>query len=118
MVALTRTVGVLLAAAGIGAYALTGGESVTALIPAFLGVPVLVLGLLAGDPGRRSTMLTVVAVLAALGVVGTFGNLLELPQLLAGGDVERPTAVAVSAITAVLCVVLLVGWFAERRRAG
>jgi hypothetical protein len=122
MVQSTRLFGVVLVTVGVGAYLVTGGESVTALLPAFLGLPIFVLGLVAGGPDRRRGALITAWVLALLGAVGTAMNVVELPALLTGGDVERPTAVAVSTITALLCLVYLVvagRWlFAGRRGDG
>lgn len=107
MVLVTRAVGAVLVVIGIAAYLLTGAESVTALFPAFLGLPMLILGVVAAREGARQHAIHAALVLALLGLVGTAANLMELPALLTGGDVERPTAVATSAITALACAVYL-----------
>lgn len=49
------TLGILLTLLGFGAYFGTGRQSITALIPAFVGLPILALGLVARNPGRRKT---------------------------------------------------------------
>lgn len=108
MVLLTRSLGVVLVAVGLIAYLVTDRESVTALLPALLGLPILILGLVAGNTERRRGALVAALVLAALGVLGTAMNVVELPALLAGDDVERPAAVVTSAITAVLCLVYVI----------
>jgi uncharacterized membrane protein len=122
MVLLTRLLGVVLVVVGVGAYVLTGAEHVTALLPAFLGVPILVLGLVAGGESRQRPAIIAATVLAVLGVLGTAMNVAELPDLVAGEDVERPAAVITSAITAVLCLVYAVAgirWLvASRSRSG
>ena len=118
MVTVTRVLGAILIVVGIVAYTVTGAESVTALLPAFLGLPILVLGLLAGRLPERPTIF-VALVLALLGALGTVMNVVELPALLAGDEVERPTAVVTSTITAVLCVVYLVAgvrWLSASRQ--
>lgn len=120
MVLVTRVFGVVLVVVGVAAYLLTGAESVTALFPAFLGLPLLILGIVAGREGARQHAIHAALVLALLGLVGTAANLIELPALLTGGDVERPTAVATSGITALVCVVYLVlgiRSFRQARRA-
>lgn len=108
MVTVTRVVGALLVVVGVAAYLLTDRASVTALLPAFLGAPILVAGLVAASERLRPHAIHLALVLALLGVLGTAMNLAELPALLTGGDVERPTAVVTSAITAVVGVVYLV----------
>ncbi len=108
MVGLSRALGAVLIAIGAVAYIATGAASVTALVPAFLGLPILILGLVAGAPQRQRGALIATLVLAAFGAVGTVMNVVELPALLAGDDVERPAAVVTSALTLVLCLVYLV----------
>jgi uncharacterized membrane protein HdeD (DUF308 family) len=105
---LTRLVGALLIVIGVGAWLLSDAASVTALIPAMLGVLLLVLGLLAGRPAMHSHAMHGAMVVALVGVLGTLMQVVELPALLTGGDVERPLAVVVSSLTLVLCAVLLV----------
>lgn len=108
VVGLSRALGAVLIAIGAVAYIATGAASVTALVPAFLGLPILILGLVAGAPQRQRGALIATLVLAAFGAVGTVMNVVELPALLAGDDVERPAAVVTSALTLVLCLVYLV----------
>jgi hypothetical protein len=121
MVSSTRLLGVVLILVGVIAYVVTGAESVTALLPAFLGLPILVLGLLAGAPSRQRPMIIVAVVLAVLGALGTAMNVVELPALLAGDDVERPAAVVTSTITALLCLVYAIAgirWLVAAGKTG
>lgn len=106
-VLLTRLTGALLVGLGVVGYAVTSGASLTALLPAVLGLPILGLGIWAGNPDRRRTAIHVALVLALLGFLGTLMNVVELPAVLTGGDVERPTAVVVSSLTALVCLVYL-----------
>jgi hypothetical protein len=105
---LTRLVGTLLIVIGVGGWLLSDAASVTALIPAVLGVLLLALGLLAARPAVHAHAMHGAMVLALLGVLGTLMQVAELPALLTGGDVERPLAVVTSTLTLVLCGVLLV----------
>lgn len=90
---------------GVGAYFGTGAQSWTALIPAILGV------LLAGAGAISLKHLKhgghVAATLGLLGFLGTARSLTKIPALFSG-DLERPEAVAVQAVFAVLCLVFLV----------
>lgn len=108
MTNVVRTVGAALVLLGLAAYLLTGADSVTALIPAFLGVPIVLLGVLAGRESLHRHAIHGALVFALLGLIGTLSNVVELPALLTGGDVERPVAVVTSTLTAALCLVLLV----------
>ena len=123
MVLITRVTGVVLVVVGLVGYVATSAASVTALLPTVLGLPILGLGLLAGNEERRRTAIHAALVVALLGLLGTLMNVVELPAVLTGGDVERPTAVIVSSLTALVCAIYLgVGGrsfaAARRRRSG
>lgn len=120
MTLITRSLGVALILVGLVAYLATGRSSVTALIPAFLGLVILVLGVLAGRPALHRHAIHVALLVALLGALGTLMNVAELPALLAGDGVERPGAVIASTITFGLCVAYVVAGvrsFAAARRA-
>lgn len=102
------TFGVLLTLLGLVAYLGTGRESVTALIPAFFGLPILLLGWLGRAERRRKHALHAAAVLAALGLAGSARGLPQAWQLIAGGDVARPLAVIIQALMALICLIFLV----------
>ena len=75
------TFGILLSALGLGAYVGTGSESITALIPAFLGAPILLCGILAKIfPNARMHVMHVAALLGLLGTAGGLG--MGLPKVL------------------------------------
>lgn len=121
----TIAFGALLILLGLGAYgyAMTGAQaSVTALIPAFLGVPILGLGLAAVRwPHRRGLLIHIAVGLAGLGLLGAGPGLLALPTLIQSPDaVARPLAVVVQSIMAVLCLVYIAlaiwSFIAARRR--
>jgi lysylphosphatidylglycerol synthetase-like protein (DUF2156 family) len=112
--------GLALVMLGVGAYAATGGQSVTALIPAFFGVPLTLLGFLARNENRRKLAMHLAAVLALLGLAGSARGVPGLVTLLGGGEVARPAAVTVQAIMATICLgflVLAIRSFVLARRA-
>jgi uncharacterized membrane protein len=96
--------GSLLLLIGVGFYVGTGATSVTALIPAFLGIPIEVAGVAALREGWRKHAMHAAALLAVLGFLGSARGLLSLPALLSGGEVARPAAVVAQSLTAVLCL--------------
>jgi lysylphosphatidylglycerol synthetase-like protein (DUF2156 family) len=113
--------GALLCLVGVGFYVGTGAASVTALIPAFLGLPLVAAGLLARREGLRRHAMHAAALVGTLGVLGSIRGARQLPALLAGGEVARPAAVVAQAVTAALClvfVVLCVRSFVLARRSG
>jgi len=113
--------GLILDAMGLGAFLASGAHSITALIPAFLGTPILVCGLLAKFlPGIRMHVMHVAALLGLLGTLGGLG--MGLPKLggLIGGTLERPMAVIIQISMGAVCLVFLalcVKSFIEARRA-
>ena len=122
MAKITIGLGLVLIALGLGGYFGTGREHVTALIPAFLGLPLLILGLVALKEHMRRHAMHVAGVIALLGFAGPVRGLMKLPVLLTGGQLDQsPTAVAVKSATSILCLifVLLCIWsFIQARRAG
>ncbi len=120
MAKITIGLGFVLIALGLGGYFGTGRASVTALIPAFFGLPLLLLGLAALKQQWRKTAMHIAAAMGLLGFAGTVRGLMKLPVLLTGGELERRAAVAVQAAMAIVCFVfvLLCVWsFIKARRA-
>ena len=120
MAKITIGLGFVLIALGLGSYFGTDRESVTALIPAFFGLPLLILGLIARNERRRKTAIHIAVGIGLLGFAGTVRGLMKLPVLLTSSELERPTAVAVQAAMAIVCLVfvLLCVWsFIKARRA-
>jgi ABC-type antimicrobial peptide transport system permease subunit len=99
----TLIVGALMIVLGIGAYLLTGRESVTAMIPTFVGVPILLCGVLAAKAWKPALIASVVlAVLAALGPLGRV-----IPAAI-GGELEVNAALVTQVIFVALAVSLIV----------
>ena len=121
MAKITIGLGLVLIALGFGGYFGTDRESWTALIPAFLGLPLLILGCVALKEHMRRHAMHVAGVIALVGFAGTVRGLMKLPVLLTGGELARPAAVPLQAAVAILCLifVLLCIWsFIKARRAG
>jgi hypothetical protein len=108
MVRLTSSVAVLLVIVGVGGYVLTGAASPTALIPAGLGAVLLLLAAWGRQEGARKLAMHGAMLIALVGIAGTVRGLMQLPTLLAGGEVARPAAVYAQSLTALVLVVLLV----------
>ncbi|MDV6014331.1 hypothetical protein [Haloechinothrix sp. LS1_15] len=104
---LTVIVGGILTVTGIIAYAATGAASVTALIPSFIGVLLIVCGVLARKPTLHRYSLAAAMVIALLGALGALRNVADLGELFAG-TADTPSAVITSTIMFVLLVVYLV----------
>lgn len=102
---LTQIFAIALILLGGAGYVLTGAVSVTALIPAFFGLPVLAFGILAARPGsRRALWMHLAVVVMFLGLLGTARALPGAVALLSGGAVARPDAVVAQVIMALLCL--------------
>lgn len=114
MPALTLLIGLVLVLLGAYGYftADAADRSVTALIPAFFGLPILVLGALAMmKAGLRKHAMHGAAVIALLGLIGAgMQGLPKLGALVNNPDsLERPTAVLMQNLMALACLVLIVG---------
>jgi hypothetical protein len=107
MVRFTVALAIALVVLGVGAYVLTSAASVTALIPAFVGVPLLACGILARSATRRRPALVVALAVALLGALGSSMNAMRIGDAIAG-TAQRPTAVWVSTIMFVLLVAYVV----------
>jgi len=99
--------GIILIALGLISYFGISSESITALIPAFLGIPVLILGLLALNEKYLKHAMHGIAVLMLLGFAGTVSGLLKFFRMLGGELFERPSAITIQAIMAVLCLIFI-----------
>lgn len=117
---ITQAFAVALIVLGIAGYAVSGAASVTALIPAFLGAPVLLFGVLAAREGsRRGLWMHLAVVVMLIGLLGTVRAVPGAIALATGGDVARPGAVVAQILMALLClayVVLSVRSFVKARR--
>ena len=91
---------------GFTAFLLTGAVHKTALIPAYIGFVLLVLGLLTRKESLRKHVMHAAMTIALLALFGTVRSFLRLPDALAG-TAERPAAVYAQAATAALSLAYL-----------
>ena len=104
---------------GLAAFFLTGAVHKTALIPAYFGIVLLVLGLLGQKENLRKHVMHAALLVVLLALFGTARSLLKLPSAL-DGTAERPFAIYAQAITAVLSIAYLglgVRSFIQARRS-
>lgn len=104
---------------GLAGFFLTGAVHKTALIPAVIGVILLVLGLLGRQENLRMHVMHAALLIGLLAFLGTARGLAKLPAAFAG-TAERPGAVYAQAATAILSLIYLalgVRSFIEARRA-
>ena len=79
---LTQIVGGALVLEGLGFYVGTGMEHTTSLIPSFVGLPLVLLGFLAGSMPERRKLLMHIAV--TIGLVCALGGLMGISSLVQG----------------------------------
>ena len=111
--------GSILILVGVVGYFATGQSSVTALIPAFLGIVAEICGVLARNERFLKHAMHGAAMIGLFGVLGTLRVLPQLPSLL-DGSAERPAAVLAQGITLLLSAIfvgLCVRSFIEARKA-
>jgi len=97
---------VLYIAVGLGAFLLSGAVHKPALIPAYLGIILLVLGLLGQKENLRKHVMHAALLVGLLALFGTARSLLKLPSAF-DGTAERPFAIYAQAATAVLSIAFL-----------
>ncbi|MFI8632350.1 hypothetical protein ACIGEP_07135 [Microbacterium sp. NPDC077663] len=107
MTVVTFIVGGILTATGVVAYAVSGAASLTALIPAAIGVLIVIAAFIARSPKAHRHAIHAALAIALLGIIGTFSNVLKVGELFAGAA-ERPLAIVASIITFVVLIVYLV----------
>ena len=100
--------GIILIALGLISYFGISSESITALIPTFLGIPILILGYLALNEKYLKHAMHGALVFVILGFGGTVGGLIKFFRMLGGEVFERSSAITVQAIMALLCLIFLV----------
>ena len=108
MAAVTIITGVVLQLLGIGAYFASGTQSLTALIPAMIGVLFELCGVLALKENLRKHAMHVAVLVALISLGASIGGLFSLPSLIGGEIVARPGAViSKSAMALIACIYLV-----------
>jgi multisubunit Na+/H+ antiporter MnhF subunit len=108
MVSKTYWVGLALVVLGIVGFVGSGAQSLTALIPSVIGAILAGLGFAARQDSRRKLMIHIAIVIALIGFLGSIGGLTQIVDLITGDDVERPWAVAVQSVMAVVLLGYLI----------
>ena len=103
---ITLIFSVLYIALGLAAFSLTGAVHKTALIPAYFGIVLLVLGLLGQKENLRKHVMHAALLVVLLALFGTARSLLKLSSAF-DGTAERPFAIYAQAATAVLSIAFL-----------
>lgn len=115
----TFTFGILLIILGLVGYFGTGMISLSALIPAALGLLILICGILALSNKMTKTFMHLAVVLAFLGFLGTFRGLIKMVKMLMGSPIALPQAAIAQSIMSLLCLVyvfICFRWFLSNRR--
>lgn len=118
MAKISITFGVILILLGLISYFGISSESITALIPAFLGIPVLILGIIALNEKYLKHAMHAATILILLGFVGT--TIRVLPVIFSGDEIKNPDAVKVQLVMTLICLaflILAVKSFIDARRA-
>lgn len=100
--------GIIFIIMGLYGYFVISSESITALIPTFFGIPLLIFGWLGLNDKYLKHTMHAAAVLTLLGFIGTVGGLIKFFRMIGGEEMERPAAVTVQAIMAILCLLFLI----------
>lgn len=97
----------------------TGKVSMTALIPAFIGGLLLVLGLIAFNPGLRKHAMHFASLVGVVGAIGGFMPLIRQYNKTGALDLAKPSAVS-GWLTILICAVFVgfsVKFFIQARKA-
>ena len=110
--------GVLLTLLGLAGFFLTGTSSVTALIPAIVGLLLLMLGFLARSEPLRKHAMHAAAALALVGCAGALFSLVRTPAAprAAMAVLSQTAMVVLTAVFVGLCVRSFID--AKRARTG
>lgn len=114
MARLILALGTAMIALGVIAYVLTSFASVTALIPAFIGLPIAACGALALNPDRAKPALIVAVLLALLGLGGTGSRL--IPTIIDGSVVFDAVTIVQIIFTLLALDVVVLGMLALLRK--
>ena len=97
-------IGTLLVIQGIGFYIGTDSRSVTALIPAFVGLPILLMGLLAFKESARMHAMHVAAALGVLGLLAAIGRIATAGLSLSAAGISLMIMVLLTSSFVLVCV--------------
>ena len=103
----TRLYGLILIVLGVASYVMTGRTSLTAMIPAFFGVVLVICALIArsSESARKHAMHAAVAV----GLIGALAALGRGVPAALGGDAARPAVMSQLIMGVLLLVYVALG---------
>ncbi len=90
---------------GVIGYLVTGLQSITALIPTFFGIVIILLMLVLGRFTQPKITLWIIIILSLIGFFATVKSIPNVFDLLMGNDVQRPAAIISQAIMAGLSII-------------
>ena len=100
--------GMVLILLGVSAYVLSDFASITALIPAFFGILIAILGGVGyQQTDRRRLAAYGIGLLAVLGILGSTRGIPDIIGLLTGEAVESTIAAVSQGAMIIVCLVLL-----------
>lgn len=106
---ITIVFGILLIALGIVGYVGTGSEHPTALIPAYFGAVLALLGAVAvAKPSLNMHVMHAAVLVGLLGFFGSISGVIALLKMLGGTQPERPAAVYAKSVMCGLMLVYIV----------
>ena len=107
--------GVLLSVLGLYGYFGMGKVSITALIPLFIGVPIIMLGILAFDEQRIKHSMHAASVLIFLGLIGSVYRLAY--KIILGNIDESSIVLMLMSVICIIFLILAINSFIEAKRA-
>ena len=128
MYRVTILFGILLGITGVVGFIQTGAKHITALIPAFIGVPLFVCGIIAAKEAMRMMAMHIAIIIGLIGFIGATATIFKSDQKAAPTEETAPTeeaaqqtaAIVSKAITSILCatfVGLCVRSFIQARKS-
>jgi len=107
--------GILLSILGLYGYFGMSRVSVTALIPLFIGVPIIILGVLAFNENRIKHSMHAASVLILLGLIGSLYRLVH--KIILGIMDESSMILILMSVICIVFLVLAINSFIEARKA-
>ena len=117
---LTIVFGAVLSVVGATGYQLTGSTHPTALIPLWIGLLLVICGILARNPARRMLYMHIAVTVGLLGFLGTIPSVIEIVKMAMGTVLPHPIASEEKFATCVICLIFVamcVRSFIAARRA-
>jgi hypothetical protein len=108
-------IGILLSVLGLYGYFGMGMVSVTALIPLFIGIPIIILGLIAFDEQKLKHSMHASSVLVLLGLIGSLYRLAH--NIILGNLGSSSMILVLMSLICIIFLALAINSFIEARKA-